>query len=177
MSKLLSLCAFAAVAGCATAPRTVSERQSLEARALATVGDMNARDPGLHDLLAHSAGYAVFPDIGKAGFAVGAAWGRGVLFDHGVADGYLQLTQGSFGAQIGAESAAELVVFRDQYAIDRLKAGTFQLGADASAVALTAGAAAEARFADGVAVFEVPLGGAMVELSVSGQKLSYQAAG
>ncbi len=177
MSKLISSCVVAAVCGCATVPKTVSERQSLEARAVVTLGDMNARDPGLHELLAHSVGYAVFPDIGKAGFAVGAAWGRGVLFDHGIPKGFIQLSQGSFGAQVGAESAAELVVFRDRDAIDQLKAGTLEFGADASAIALTTGAAATAGFADGVAVFEVPLGGAMVELSVSGQRLSYAGAG
>ncbi len=161
--------------GCATAPKTVEEQQSLETRAGATLRDMTARDAGLQDLLDHSAGYAVFPDIGKAGFWVGAAWGRGILYQNGKFAGFVQLSQGSFGAQIGAQSMAELIVFQDLNALERLKAGTFELGADASAVALTTGAAASARFNSGVAVFAMPRGGAMVELTVSGQKISYQA--
>jgi lipid-binding SYLF domain-containing protein len=68
-------------------------------------------------------------------------------------------------------------VFRDRFAVDKLKAGNFSLGANASAVALTTGAAAAAQFTGGVAVFTVPRGGLMAELSVSGQQLNFQPRG
>jgi lipid-binding SYLF domain-containing protein len=176
--SITRLSAIAAVVlgmgACATAPKTESERQSLEARAEATLGSMKERDPGLPGLLASAYGYAVFPDIGKGGVVVGAAYGRGVLFEHARSTGYVELNQGSIGAQLGGQTFAELIVFRDRFAVERLKAGQFELGANASAVALTAGAAGAASFTDGVAVFTVPQGGLMAELSVSGQKLNYQ---
>ena len=176
MTKLITTLMFlvVALAACATAPSTTEARDNLKSRALATVQEMTARDPGLQDLLDHSAGYAVFPDIGKAGVVVGGAYGRGVLFEHGGSSGYVSLTEGSIGAQLGGQTISELIVFHDRFEVDHLKAGSFQLGADASAVAITTGAAAAARFTDGVAVFALPRGGLMAEISVSGQKLNYQ---
>jgi len=178
MTKLITTLTslMVALAACATAPSTTASRENMESRARATVREMTARDPGLQDLLTHSAGYAVFPEIGKAGFVVGGAFGRGVLFEHGGPNGFVSITQGSFGAQLGGQTLSELIVFRDRYAVDRLKAGSFELGANMSAVAITTGAAASARFTDGVTVFTLPRGGLMAEISVSGQKLSYQGA-
>jgi lipid-binding SYLF domain-containing protein len=165
------------VGACATAPKTDSERKSLETRADVTLESMRARDPGLPTLLDSSSGYAVFPDIGKGGAIVGAAYGRGVLYEHGRMSGYVELNQGSIGAQLGAQTFSELVVFHDPDAVQRLKTGTFEFGANASAVALTTGASAAATFNNGVVVFTVPRGGVMAELTVSGQKLNYQPRG
>jgi len=174
-------CAIAAlivgIAACATAPKTEPERRNLEASAEATLEAMKTPDPGLRNLLDSAYGYAVFPDIGKGGVVVGAAYGRGVLYEHGRMTGYVELNQGSIGAQLGAQTFSELVAFHDNYAVDRLKAGTFELGANVSAVALTTGAAATATFNDGVAVFTMPQGGLMAELSISGQKLNFQPRG
>jgi hypothetical protein len=46
-------------------------------------------------------------------------------------------------------------------------------GANASAVLAENGAAADARFVDGVAVFVKPTGGAMAEASLGGQQITY----
>lgn len=171
-------CAVACVlAACATAPKSRASRDSLEARADATLDSMKAKDPALNDVLQSSYGYAVFPNIGKAGAVVGAAYGRGVVYEQGRKVGYVELNQGSFGAQLGAQSYSELIVFRDQFDLQRLKSGSFSLGGNASAVALTAGAAATARFQNGIAVFVMPRGGLMAELSVSGQQINFQPRG
>ena len=134
---------------------------------------MMQRDPGLRDTLSRSAGYAVFPNIGKGGLVVGAAFGRGILFERGQMVGYVDVNQGSVGAQIGAQSFSEILIFADMGRLQSVKDGSFSMGANASAVALTAGAAASARFQNGVAVFVVPKGGAMAELSVSGQQINF----
>jgi lipid-binding SYLF domain-containing protein len=138
---------------------------------------MRAKDPDLDPLLARSSGYVVFPDIGKGGFVVGGAYGRGVLYQHGQQAGFVDLSQASVGAQVGAQAYSELVVFAQPYDVDRLKAGKFELGANASAVVLTAGAAGATDPSSGVSVFVVPKGGAMAELSVSGQKLNFSKGG
>jgi lipid-binding SYLF domain-containing protein len=165
------------IVACATAPKTESGRRDLEARADATLESMKTRAPDLGPLLGSSYAYAVFPDIGKGGAVVGAAYGRGVLYEQGRMTGYVELNQGSIGAQLGGQSFSELIVFQDRYAVERLKAGTFELGANVSAVALTEGASASPSFTEGIAVFTVPLGGLMAELSVSGQKINYQPRG
>jgi lipid-binding SYLF domain-containing protein len=163
--------------GCATKPSTASGQRNLEARAQATLRDMRARDPGLDNVIAGSTGYVVFPEIGKGGVVVGAAYGRGVLFEGGQPTGFVELNQGSIGAQLGGQTFSELLVFRDRAALDRLKRGVFQFGANASAVALTTGASANAEFVDGVAVFTLPRGGMMAELTVSGQQFNFEPRG
>jgi lipid-binding SYLF domain-containing protein len=158
---------------CATAPKSAADRGDLEARAVRTLDSMRARDPGLGPLLDTSAGYAVFPEIGKGGFVAGAAYGRGVLYENGRPTGYVELNQGSLGLQIGAQTFSEIVVFKDRFNVQKLKTGDFSIGGNVSGVALTAGAAGSAQFTDGVAVFVVPRGGMMAELSVSGQQLNF----
>jgi hypothetical protein len=66
-------------------------------------------------------------------------------------------------------------VFEDKAAMDRFKAGSLNFGADASAVVLESGVATNATFVDGVAVVVSPIGGAMLEATIGGQKFSYQA--
>jgi len=100
-----------------------------------------------------------------------------VLYQNGRRIGFVELNQGSLGAQIGAQTFSELIVFRDRFAVEKLKAGDFSLGANASAVMLVEGAASSADFAQGVAVFVEPRGGAMVEVSVSGQEINFVPAG
>ena len=160
--------------GCATAPKTEPQRQSLIAEADAAVQSMIAKDEGLRDFIANAHGYAAFPNIGKAGLIAGGASGRGVVYEDGRPIGYTQLNQGSVGAQIGAQSYAELIVFEDRAALDRVKSGNFEFGADVSAVALKAGAAKTAQFKGGVAVFVQPKGGLMAEASIKGQKISFE---
>lgn len=166
-----------AVASCATAPKTTEERSDLQARAQTTLQTMEAKDASLRPLLNSAYGYAVFPDIGKGGFIAGGAYGRGVVFEQGRPTGFVELNQGSIGAQIGAQSFAELIVFSDRASLQRLKAGNFSVSGNVSAIALTTGAGASTRFADGVAVFVMPRGGVMAELTVSGQQINYQPMG
>ena len=163
--------------GCATAPKTHEERMSLVAEADAAVQSMISRDQSLRSFLDRSHGYAVFPNVGKAGLIAGGAYGRGVAYEQGRPIGYVELNQGSVGAQIGGQTFTELIVFENQAALDRIKAGDFDMGADLSAVALKAGAAGSAQFQGGMAVFVQPKGGLMAEASIKGQKINFQPMG
>jgi lipid-binding SYLF domain-containing protein len=168
----------AGTVGCAPHPPSMAQAESLDSSADATLADMQRRDPGLTAVLDQSAGYAVFPDIGAAGvFIAGGAAGKGVLYEHGHPTGYVELRQGSVGPQLGGQTYSELVVLRDPFDVDKLKANTFDLGAEASAVALTTGAASSAQFENGAAVFVVPRGGLMAGVSISGQQITFLPAG
>lgn len=161
-------------AACGGAPKTATERINLEQSAQATLAQMQARDPTLPGLLEEAHAYAVFPSIGKGGVIVGGAFGRGILYVGGRPSGFVELKQASIGAQLGGQTFAELIVLRDAREVQRIKAGTFEVGADASVVALTAGAARSATLNQGTTVFVMPRGGLMVDISVSGQRLDFR---
>ncbi len=162
------------LAGCgSTAPPTEAKRAALTDEAQAALKQMTAQDPGLQDVLNNAYGYVIFPSVGKGGFIVSGGFGRGVAYQQGRMIGYADIKQGGVGATIGAESFSELVVFQNEGAMNRFKAGNFDLGANASATALKAGAAKQARFENGVAVFAHTRGGLMADASVSGQKINF----
>jgi lipid-binding SYLF domain-containing protein len=167
----------AVFAGCATAPSTRAERQSLRHEADTTLGEMVARDPALRDVTRNALAYAVFPSIGKGGALVGGAYGRGILYEAGAPTGYVSLEQASLGAQLGGQSFSELLVLRNSEDVERLKAGRFTAGADMGVVVLATGAAAHATFNPTASVFVLPRGGLMVDISVNGQQLKYQSFG
>lgn len=175
MLKLIAVCALAATACGGGAPKTEAQRDRLEDSAQATLKEMEFRDPSLRELLDQAYAYAVFPQIGKGGAIVGGAFGRGLLYERNRPTGAVELTQGSIGAQLGGQSFAELIVLRNADDVAQLKSGTFDVGGSASAVALTEGAARAANVgANANAVFVLPRGGLMADLSVTGQTLRFQ---
>jgi lipid-binding SYLF domain-containing protein len=160
---------------CATAPASREDKAALVAAATTRWQQMSKEDPALGVLVQRGYGYALFPDVGKAGLGVGGAYGRGVVYERGQHIGYSDLTQGSVGLQAGGQSFSELLVFETKAALDRFKAGQFGFTADASAVVLTSGAATNATFVDGVAVVLQPLSRMIVEAAIGGQQFTYQA--
>jgi lipid-binding SYLF domain-containing protein len=116
----------------------------------------------------------MFPTVTKGGLVVGGARGQGVVYAQGRHVGYCDLTQGSVGAQAGAQTFSELLVFANQHALDRFKAGQVTFAADASAVVLKTGVTTDASFIDGVAVVVSPIGGVMLEAAIGGQQFTYQ---
>lgn len=162
------------LASCANEPTTPAEKTSVHNETKAALAEMTAKDPGLQSLLDNSIGYAIFPSVAKGGLIVGGANGRGEVYERGKFIGYTELSQASVGAQAGGQEYSELIIFQDQNALNQFKAGNYSLSADASAVALKAGASADATFKNGIAVFTLPKGGLMVEAAVAGQKFSFQ---
>jgi len=133
------------------------------------------RDATLQAWIDHAEGYAVYPSVGKGGLGIGGAYGQGVVFQRGEPVGGTRIYQGSIGAQIGAQSFAQVVFFRDEVAFKNFQRGNFEFSAQATAVVATAGAAATTSYDGGVAVFIMTKGGLMAEASVGGQKLTYEA--
>lgn len=115
-------------------------------------------------------GYALFPSIGKGAIGVGGAHGNGVLFKGGAPQMRASMTQVTVGFQWGGQAYSEVVFFEDQRAYDNFVEGKLKLAAQASAVAVTAGASFDVKYNDGVAIFTMVKGGLMYEASVGGQK-------
>ena len=131
-------------------------------------------DPGIEDFFENAAGYAVFPSVGKGGFVVGGAYGKGLVIVNDQVDGYTSMSQATVGLQLGGQKYAQFIFFRDQAALEGFKRGNFEFGAQASAVAATKGASADANYDKGVVVFTQAGGGLMFEGSVGGQKFTYE---
>ena len=162
------------LAACSTAPSTAEGKSDIQQQATSALAKAKAKDPTLADKLNQAAGYAVFPAVGKGAAGVGGAYGRGVLFQNGQPIGYCDLTQASVGLQLGGQKYSEIIAFQTQDALQKFKGGHFALSAQASAVALESGAAANAKYANGVAVFTMDQKGLMYEASIGGQKFGYQ---
>ncbi|MBW2246672.1 MAG: lipid-binding SYLF domain-containing protein [Deltaproteobacteria bacterium] len=141
-------------------------------------------------------GYAVFPTVGKAGFGIGGAYGKGQVYRGGKVTGEAKLFKATIGFQLGGQVFSEIIFFKDKRAYDEFTGGNFEFDATASAVAITAGAQAKAgtegatagasagpntdtqakaRYHKGMAVFVHIKGGLMYEAAIGGQKFSFTA--
>ena len=144
-----------------------------ETEASAVIAKFEAKDPGLARVFAQSAGYVVFPTVAKGGFGIGGARGKGYVFQHGRLIGSSTLTQLTIGFQAGGQAYSEVVLLKDEAALDSFKQGKLKLDAQASAVALTERVSADLPYRNGVAIVTMAEGGLMYEASVGGQKLSF----
>ena len=139
-----------------------------------TVALFKKNDPGLARFFQSALGYAVFPSVGKGGLGLGGAYGSGVLYQGGKPVGKTTLTQVTIGLQLGGQAYSEVIFFESEKVLSDFKAGNFAFSGQASAVAVTAGASANANYRSGVAVFTAAKGGLMYEASIGGQKFSYE---
>jgi lipid-binding SYLF domain-containing protein len=139
--------------------------------------------------------YAVFPTVGAGGFIIGGARGKGQVYVHDQPVGDALMTQLSIGLQAGGKAYSEIIFFQDKRALDQFESGTFEFGANASAVAITAGASASVGtdrassgasggkdnattngdYQTGMAVFTIAKGGLMFSADISGEKFAYTA--
>jgi len=149
------------------------KRQEIEIKAQETVRAFRAKDPSLKRFFDNAAGWVVFPTVGKGGIGIGGAFGEGVLYQGGKAVGYANVKQLTIGFQFGGQAYSEIVFFKDEAAVKRFKAEKVEFDAQVSAVAATVGAAANADYSSGVAVFTLVKGGLMYEATVGGQHFSY----
>jgi len=142
----------------------------------------------------NSYAYALFPTIGKGGIGIGGAHGKGRVFQGGRYIGDTSMTQVTIGFQLGGQAYSMIIFFEDERSLREFTSGNFEFGAQATAVAITAGASASAStagggtagasggqndattsggYTKGMAVFTVAKGGLMYEASLGGQKFSY----
>ena len=146
----------------------------MELNVKAAILDILKKDPGMQDWFDSAAGYAVFPNVGKGGIGIGGAHGKGLVIAGDAVVGKTSLSQVTVGLQLGGQAYAEFIFFKDQTALEDFKRGNYEMGAQASAVAATAGAAADASYNSGVAVFTNTTGGLMFEASIGGQKFKFE---
>ena len=128
---------------------------------------------GLQQYFDKSAGYAIFPNVGKGGLIIGAASGNGTVYEGGEVIGMADLKKLTVGFQAGGQAIIEVVFFENESVLADFKADTFEFSAEISAVALKSGVNANAKYKDGVMVFVLPKSGLMADVTVGGQKFEY----
>jgi len=153
--------------------KALAEDSVAEARE--TIAVFKKADPAIEAYFKSASGYVVFPTVTKGAFVVGGAGGAGILFENGKPVGKSSIGQATFGLQAGGQAYSEVIFFENAATLTDFKKGNFGLSAQASAVALSAGTAANAKYQSGVAVLTVSKTGLMVEASVGGQWFHYDA--
>ncbi len=151
--------------------------------------------PATAPFFANSYAYVLFPTIGKGGIGIGGAFGKGRAYQGGKHVGNVKMAQVSIGWQFGGQAYSEIIFFKNSDIFDEFTGGDFEFGADASAVALTAGAQASAgtkgatasagtsaedtgdsaaEWFRGMSVFTIAKGGLMYQATIGGQGFDYE---
>lgn len=128
----------------------------------------------LTDLFSTSAGYVIFPNVGKGAYIIGGAAGNGVVFEKGQIVGTAKLKQIDVGLQLGGQAFRQVIFFETPKELNEFKKGNFELSGNISAVVLEEGKAKSIDFTNGLAVVTMPKAGAMIEIAVGGQKFDYE---
>lgn len=137
------------------------------------INEFKVKDQNMQKFFDNAYGYVVFPTIGKGAMVFGGAHGRGMVFEQGEPIGDAKMTQITWGLQWGGQAYREVIFFETAQALESFKGNDFEFAAQVSAVAVTAGASADAAYEKGVAVFTMTKGGLMYEASIGGQKFKY----
>jgi len=173
MNSLLLLSAgVACLAACASHPSP--NAPDFASKVDETMQSFRDADPDLGAMIDSAHGFAVFPDVGKGGFVIGAGSGSGYVYEGSQLIGTATIKTLTVGATVGGQGFSELILFETPAALEEFKNGEYEFSAAVEAVAANKGVSKHARFEDGVAVFTVPKGGLMADASVGGQKFSFR---
>ena len=147
--------------------------EEFRAQVRETIERFKKEDPGISKFFNTAQGYAVFPKVTKGGAGIGAARGKGLVYEQGNVVGEAKLTQASIGAQLGGQTYSLVLFLENRETMESFKTSNFALSAQATATAAASGAAANANYKLGVAIFTLARGGLMGEASVGGQKFHF----
>lgn len=118
----------------------------------------------------------VFPNIIKAGFVFGGAYGEGVLIQNGQIADYYNSVSASWGWQIGAQSYAYVVFLMTDKAVNYLeKSNGWEVGTGPSLVAVKKGVSKNlttTTLKDDAYAFITDQQGLMADVSIEGTKIS-----
>lgn len=169
-----SLCHAAGLRGLFGKKSEAHKARALHQKVEDAVAKFKKKDPSMKRFFEKSVGYAVFPSVVKAGIGFGGAMGKGEVYEGGKVVGKSTMAQATVGFQFGGQAYSEIVFFNDDETFRDFKRGSFEFGAQVSAVAVTLGASDNARFDEDLVVFTMEKGGLMYEATVGGQMFTYE---
>jgi len=148
--------------------------EAITAEAEHAIEAFKSADTGLITLFNNSAGFAVFPSVGKGGLVFGGEHGKGLVYQSGSPVGEATLTEVNFGPQVGGGTFYEAIFFETAESLANFKEGHFEMSAKVDAIAAGEGAALNAKYREGVIIFTLPRNGLMAQAAIGGQKFSYK---
>ncbi len=152
----------------------LSAQKDVSDKSKEAIAEMKSTNDKITKYFNTAYGYAVFPSIGKGGLGVGGATGNGTLYKGGAIVGDARMSQVTVGFQAGGQAYSEVIFFKDADAFNRFTGDKFEFSAQASAVAVPAGASFDVDYRDGILVFTHAKGGLMYEAAIGGQKFTFK---
>jgi lipid-binding SYLF domain-containing protein len=159
----------------ALSPAFMARAEDLKAKSAEAIQNFKLADPGLTKFFEKSAGYAILPGVGEGGFIIGGEHGDGLVYAKDKLVGEVKMSGISIGAQVGGGSFAEIIFFETEDALKDFQKAKWEMSAKVKASVAASGVAENAKYDQGVAVFTLPKGGAMVAAAVGGQKFKFEA--
>lgn len=95
--------------------------QTIDARVDRTLNYLFTTYPNTTDLRDKAVGMLVMPLVTKAGFGLGAAYGRGALRVQGATVDYYSAASGTVGLQIGAQQYSHVLFFMTAESLERFR--------------------------------------------------------
>ncbi len=175
-SLSLATLSATALAFAKIAPANASVTQ-LNEDSFAALKTLFADEPHTKLIAEKALGILVFPRIVKAGIGIGGQSGDGTLFVGKHVHAHYNISGGSIGLQLGAQTYAYALFFMNQSALSYLENSSgWSIGSGPSVVALDKSSAAAwtAAGAQSGDVYAVPFSasGLMASLSLEGTKIS-----
>ena len=154
---------------------SVAQDGELISEGQTALGQMFKKAPELQEKVNSAYGYAIFPEIKKAGLIIGGAGGKGVVYQGGAVIGESKMSQASIGAQLGAQKYMQLILFKNVEAYDSFTGGKLKFDAQVSAVAIEADSGSfNTPYKSGFLIYTMADGGLMFAATVAGQKFSFE---
>jgi len=133
-------------------------------------------NPLAADLSRKASAVLIFPNIIKAGFVFGGAYGEGVLKQGAKVDGYYNSFTGSWGLQAGAQSYGYAVFLMSGKAVDYIHSSHgWEIGVGPTIVVVDEGIAknlSTSTLKDDAYAFIFDQQGLMIGVSIEGTKIS-----
>jgi len=134
--------AIAVMAAPILRPAGAASAQGIDPAVQASLSALYQKVPVAKTLGAQAKGILVFPKITKAGFVVGAQYGKGQLLKGGQFAGNYNMAAGSYGLQAGVQGFSYAMFFMTDSALSALESGAgFEIGVGPSVVVVDAGKA------------------------------------
>ena len=142
ITRRRALGALAAIAATVTAlpgpPARAAEAAVIDARVNLALGQLWSEVPSARDLASRARGMLVMPEVIKAGFIIGGAYGEGALRINDPVEGYekhggyYSVGAASIGLQIGVQTTSHVLFFMTDAALARFRqADGWEIGIDA----------------------------------------------
>ena len=153
-----------------------SDRAKIDSDVKAAVAELYKTVGGSKELAAKSKGMLVFPSVVKAGFGVGAQYGKGALLIKRRPVAYYSTAAASFGFQAGAQARSLVFMFMTDEALRKFQNSQgWDVGGDATVTAVKTGANGALDFStvnQPVVAIAYGNSGLMADLSLKGTKVS-----